>query len=114
MLINYITKYRMKKILLLLFMLTLTMATFSQSKTSKQKYDTEYWDSVNREKRLKKAGLKEAAKKEGKYRRDRMQGKTKGEYTNKKGEDTRIYKGSKEQKKDLEEIDKYFNKHGWN
>ena len=53
MLINYITKYRMKKILLLLFMLTLTMATFSQSKTSKQKYDTEYWDSVNREKRLK-------------------------------------------------------------
>lgn len=77
------------------------------SSKTESKYDTEYWESVEREKKYKESGQKDLAKQEAKYRQDRLSGKTKGKYTNKDGEDTRIYKDSKEQKKDLDAIDEY-------
>lgn len=100
----------MKKILLFVFILALSVAPSCQEKTTKEKYDTEYWDSVERENRYKETGRKDLAKQEAKYRQDRLRGKTKGKYTNKEGEDTRIYKDSKEQKKDLDAIDEYMKK----
>lgn len=72
-----------------------------------EKYDSEYWNSVNRQEYYKSIGRKDLAKQEAKYRQDRLSGKTKGKYTNKEGEDTRIYMGSEEQSEDLKAIDEY-------
>lgn len=99
----------MKKILFIFIILAFAIILNSCSGCeSKYEHDNEYWDSVNRQESLERAGMKDAAKKEGEYRRDRMQGKSKGAYTNEHGEDTRIYKGSKEQEADLRAIDDYF------
>lgn len=72
-----------------------------------EKYDSEYWNSVNRQEHYKSIGRNDLAKQEAKYRQDRLRNKTKGKYTNKDGDDTRIYKDSKEQEEDLKAIDEY-------
>ena len=94
-----------KVILIVCALLSLTFYSCNSCQGDNSQYDAEYWESVNREEAYKKMGRDDLTKKEAKYRQDRLRGKTKGDYTNEKGENTRIYKGSKEQQKDLDLID---------
>ncbi len=88
-------------------LLSLTFNSCNSCQGDNYEYDSEYWESVNREEAYKKMGRDDLKKQEARYRQDRLRGKTKGDYTNEKGEDTRIYKGSKEQQRDLDMIDEY-------
>lgn len=83
---------------------------FDGSSSSSRVEDDKYWESINREQALKDAGLYEAAKLEQKARLNYMKG---GGYNSPSGGKQVHYKGSKEQKRDLEMIDAYFNEHGW-
>lgn len=96
-----------KAILIVCALLSLTFHSCNSCQGGDSKYDTEYWESVNREEAYKNMGRDDLKKQEARYRQERLRGKAKGDFTNEKGEDTRIYKGSKEQQKDLDMIDEY-------
>lgn len=81
------------------------------SSSSYRVEDGKYWESISREQALKDAGMDGAATIERNARREYMNG---GGYTAPDGSKQVHYKGSQEQKSDLEMIDAYFNEHGWN
>ena len=103
----------MKKIfgLMLLFAVIICLTScFGDSSSSSYVEDDKYWESISREKALIDVGMEGAAAIERKARIEYMKG---GGYTSPDGGKQVHYKGSKEQKNDLEMIDAYFNEHGW-
>ncbi len=97
----------MKKIFGLMLLCATTVcltSCFGGSSSSPRVEDDKYWKSVSREQALKKAGMEGAVTIERNARREYMKG---GGYTAPDGSKQVHYKGSKEQKKMLELIDKY-------
>ena len=103
----------MKKIFRLLLLCATTIcftSCFGDGSSSSRVEDDKYWESIAREHALEDAGMEDAATIERNARREYMKG---GGYTAPDGGKQVHYKGSKEQKRDLEMIDAYFNEHGW-
>ena len=104
----------MKRIFVLMLLCTASLCLSScfgaSSSSSTRVTDDKYWESISREQALQDAGMDGAATIERKARQEYMQG---GGYTAPDGSKQVHYKGSKEQKSDLEMIDAYFNEHGW-
>lgn len=80
------------------------------SSSSYSREDDNYWQSIGREQQLRDAGMEGAANIERNARQEYMRG---GGYTSPDGDKQIQYQGSREQKRDLEMIDEYFNEHGW-
>lgn len=79
------------------------------SSSSSSHEDANYWQSIEREQQLRDAGMDGAANIERNARREYMRG---GGYTSPNGGKQIHYEGSREQKRDLDMIDEYFNEHG--
>ena len=102
----------MKKVFELMLLCATAMCISScwGGSSSRYREDDKYWESISREQALKDAGMDGAATIERNARREYMNG---GGYTAPDGSKQVHYKGSQEQKSDLEMIDAYFNEHGW-
>lgn len=97
--------------LMLLCATTVCLTSCLGSNSSRPRVeDDKYLESLDRERALKDAGMDGAAAIERNARREYMKG---GGYTAPDGSKQIHYNGSKEQESDLEEIDAYFNEHGW-
>ena len=99
----------MKKVFLFFFCGLILLAV-SSCRPSSSKYveDDKYWQSIEREQQLKDAGLDGAATIERKDRQKYMRGEG---YTSPEGGPQVHYKGSVEQKRDLDAIDEYMRTH---
>jgi len=105
----------MNKLILSIFvviLITLSSCIGCDNNSSSQ-YDDEYWESVNKEQSLKDAGYTNAANQEKESRINKLKtgSESNGKYTSTNGEKQTQYQGSKEQKKDLEEIDENAKEH---
>lgn len=101
---------RFFRLMLLFAVTTYLTSCFGGNPSNTRVEDDKYWESISREQALKDAGMDGAAAIERKARQEYMQG---GGYTAPDGSKQVHYQGSQEQKSDLEMIDAYFNKHGW-
>ena len=87
--------------LLLFLVLILYKGCSSCLDESRKQYDDEYWRSVQQEKTLRENGMDKSADRVKKERQNRLRGK----------DGSPTYNGSEQQKKDLEMIDEYSEKH---
>jgi hypothetical protein len=83
---------------------------FSPTNNSNISNDENVTESVEKEQALREMGMDGAANIERRAREEYNDG---GGYTSEDGSRQIHYQGSKEQKRDLEMIDAYFNEHGW-
>lgn len=105
----------MKKLVNVLVVTTICLSLSScfgcdGGSSSYRREDSNYWNSIGREQQLRDAELDDAANMERNARREYMRG---GGYTSPDGGKQIHYQGSREQKRDLDMIDEYFNEHGW-
>ncbi len=87
-----------------------TNDSYSSTNSNYISNDENVTKSVVKEQVLREVGMEGAANIERRAREEYNNG---GGYTSKDGGRQIHYQGSKEQKRDLEMIDAYFNEHGW-